>query len=82
MNYEIFKRDDISAKAKGIYAFLLTHGMPVNKGELLEFFKEGRDAMNSGIRELTDNGYVYIDIIRDEKGRFINMNLAIDNTVN
>jgi len=79
MNGIIFRRNDISAKAKGIYAFLIIYESPISKNDLGNFFKEGRDALNNAIKELIENDYIYIHSIRDNKGKFIGSEIRMTN---
>ena len=57
---EVLQRPDISARAKGLYAYLMTmpSGCKVIKSELHKHFKEGRDAINSAFTELEEAGYI------------------------
>lgn len=70
---DVARRKDISARAKGLYFYLMT--LPTNweihKAEIFEHFTEGRDAMNKAFNELIENGYIEKIIKRDEKKRFI-----------
>lgn len=63
----------ITAKAKGILAYLLSHesGQKITTQYIIRAFKDGRDSIKSGIRELVEAGYVTRNKQRDENGRFI-----------
>jgi hypothetical protein len=62
MSNDLLRRDDVSAKAKGIYAYLmaLPHDWVVRKTELQRHFKDGRDAIFSGWYELVKLGYIQV----------------------
>ena len=57
---EVLQRTDISARAKGLYAYFMTlpSDWKVIKSELHKHFKEGRDAINSAFDELENAGYI------------------------
>ena len=77
MSRSVFFRTDISAKAKGIYAFLINNKRPMSHKDLHIFFKEGRDAISSGLKELTEKNLVKLDYVRDEKGQFKGTKLVV-----
>jgi len=77
LNNTIFGRSDISARAKGIYAFLLNHKYPISKKDLHNYFKEGRDSLSTAFNELVENDYVTIEKVRNEKGNFIGSEIHI-----
>jgi hypothetical protein len=66
---EVFQRPDLSARAKGVYAYIMT--LPDNwilhKGELYSHFTEGRDSLNSAWKELENSGLVMREVVRDPK---------------
>jgi hypothetical protein len=70
---EVFQRADLSARAKGIYAYIMT--LPDDwllcKQELYTHFAEGRSALDAGFRELEDAGYIKKRLLRDERGRIV-----------
>jgi hypothetical protein len=70
---EVFRRSDLSAKAKGIYACLMT--LPddwiIRKQELYTHFTEGRAALDTGFAELETAGYVHKGWLRDDHGHII-----------
>lgn len=57
---EVARRDDLSARAKGIYFYLMT--LPPDwvlyRSELVKHFSEGKDAINTAFRELEKAGYI------------------------
>lgn len=77
MKNTIFGRSDISARAKGIYAFLIDYEYSVSKNELSDYFKEGRDSINTAFKELVENDYVVIVNIRDDKGKYIGSEIRL-----
>lgn len=57
----VFLRDKaLSAKAKGIFAYLLSlpENWQIRKSELQTHFTEGRDSINKGFKELVKKGYI------------------------
>jgi hypothetical protein len=70
---EVFRRSDLSAKAKGIYAYLMT--LPddwiIRKQELYTHFTEGRAALDTGFAELETAGYVHKGWLRDDHGHIM-----------
>lgn len=64
---EIYRNDNISARAKGLHTYLMTlpDGWQVNRLEVFTHFSEGRDAMNKAFKELQDAGY----IVKKQQGR-------------
>lgn len=73
----VLSRTDISAKAKGIYMFLASSRVPIGHKDLPIFFKEGRDAISTGVKELTENGLVVQEYIRGDGGRIKGIKLAV-----
>lgn len=68
---EVARRSDLSARAKGVYYYLMT--LPDNwtlyKRELYKHFTEGRDALNKAFKELEDAGYIAKQPKREEGGK-------------
>lgn len=60
INNEFLRRDDLSWKAKGIMAYLLTlpDDWKVYTDEIAKHSKDGRDGFLAGWRELKNNGYI------------------------
>lgn len=75
LNKHALRDDKISFKAKGLWAFCMSHhdDWSFNISELAKRSKEGRRAIDSGIAELIKHGYVvrleYWD--KSEQGKFI-----------
>jgi hypothetical protein len=67
---ELFQDANVSAKAKGLYAFLMTlpDDWKVRKASLHQFFKDGRDGIISAFDELIELGYIKSEELRDAKG--------------
>jgi hypothetical protein len=67
---EVFRRSDLSARAKGIYAYIMT--LPddwlVCKQELYTHFAEGKAALDTGFKELETAGYINKRLLRDGQG--------------
>ena len=60
INSQALRDVRLSAKARGIWAFLLTFpdDWEINMTHLIKSFPEGRKAINSGINELIEKGYM------------------------
>lgn len=76
---EIFQRSDISARAKGIYAYIMTlpSDWKIYKSELFSHFSEGKGALQTAFKELEDNGYIESFQERDERGKFAGIQYII-----
>lgn len=76
MSNVIFWDKGLSLKAKGLYATVM--GLPdswnFTVAGLAKITKESRDAIASGIDELTTSGYVVKERVKDAQGRFTGMN--------
>ena len=68
---ECFQNPELSARAKGIFAYLMTlpDDWKIYKRELTKHFKEGRDALNKAFEELEGCGYITKKPERGEGGR-------------
>lgn len=68
----LFQRDDVSARAKGLYGYLMTlpPDWKVYKGEITKHFTEGRDALSTAWKELEALGYITKETIQGEDGKF------------
>ena len=68
---ECFQDDRLSARAKGLFAYLMTlpDDWKIYKRELCKHFKEGRDALNKAFSELEDAGYVTKTAEQDAQGK-------------
>ena len=60
---------NLSWKAKGIFVYL-TDNAAINFNELLSISKDKRTAIQTGLHELKNHGYLERFAIRDELGRF------------
>jgi hypothetical protein len=76
---ECFKNLNLSARAKGIYGYIMT--LPLNwklyKSELYNHFTEGRDALNTAFKELEDFGYITKIQNKREDGTFLSYQYTI-----
>lgn len=63
---------NISAKAKGILLYLLSkpNDWKVYEVDITNNMKDGKDSINSGIKELITAGYIHRARAHDERGRF------------
>lgn len=82
LHTEVLNRNDISWKAKGIMAFLLTQeeGFEVSTEEMIENSTEGRSAFLSGMKELENAGYITRVPIR-HKGTIVQWKTMIRESV-
>ena len=69
---ECFKDISISARAKGIYAYVMTlpDDWKISKKELYKHFAEGEKALDTAFNELKDKGYVEVKTERKVTGKF------------
>ena len=76
---EIFQKSDVSARAKGIYAYIMTlpDDWKLYKSELYKHFSEGRDAIDRAFKELETLGYIMMEKEKDEKGRYVGWDYRI-----
>ena len=60
----------LSAKAKGIFAYLLTlpDNWDLHIDELITHFTDGETAIRSGLKELISQNYIHCQELRDERG--------------
>ena len=65
-------RKDISARAKGLFWYLMTlpDDWQIYKQEVYTHFTEGRKAIDKAFDELKNAGYMVMNKIKDDKGRF------------
>jgi len=80
---ELAKRSDVSARAKGIYFYLMTlpDDWKLYKRELYTHFTEGRDAISKAFNELKDLGYITKNPERDDSGRIIGWDYTVHESV-
>lgn len=69
---EILQRKDLSMRAKGLLAYLLSlpENWELHKTEVQKHFTDGRDAVFHAFQELERKGYIQGKKYRDEKGLF------------
>ena len=67
---ELLHNPNISAKAKGIFAYIMTlpNDWVIHLSELTNHFSDGRDSISSGFNELIENGYAIKEKINNEDG--------------
>jgi len=72
INKTIFSFPEISAKAKGVFCYLMTlpDDWQIRPPEIAKHFKEGRDVIYKCFKELESNGFIHKETKR-EKGKFI-----------
>jgi hypothetical protein len=70
---EVFRRSDLSARAKGIYAYIMTlpDDWVICKQELYTHFAEGKAALDTGFKELEASGYINKRLLRDAHGHIM-----------
>lgn len=71
MNKHALQDDNLSWKAKGILAYLLSlpDDWQIYEKELQTHSKDGKDSLKTGIQELIEAGYIERKRIRNEKGQ-------------
>lgn len=76
---ELFQRSDVSARAKGIYAYIMTlpDNWKIYKSELYEHFSEGRDSIDKAFKELEKLGYITKERAKNKDGKFDGWNYEI-----
>jgi hypothetical protein len=69
---ECFKDINISARAKGIYAYVMTlpDDWKISKKELNNHFTEGQKAIDTAFKELKDRGYIEQIRVQKDNGQF------------
>ena len=81
-----FLRDErLSAKAKGIFAYILylPEDWCIYQSELVKHFSDGKDALRAAIKELETLGYISKEHIKDIKtGRFTHWQYTVNETPN
>ncbi len=80
---EIFQRSDISARAKGIYAYIMTlpDDWKLYKSELYTHFSEGITAIDTAFKELETLGYITKERCKGEGGKFAGWDYTIRESV-
>lgn len=80
---EIFQRSDISARAKGIYAYIMTlpDDWKLYKSELYTHFSEGITAIDTAFKELEELGYITKERCKGEGGKFSGWDYTIRESV-
>ncbi len=80
---EIFQRSDVSARAKGIYAYIMTlpDDWKIYKSEIYKHFSEGITALDTAFKELEELGYITKERHKGEGGRFSGWDYTIRESV-
>jgi hypothetical protein len=79
---DVISNNKISWKAKGIYSYLKMIqdvGLTCSISELMGNAKDGKEAVQSGIKELETYGYLKRTPVQDEDGRFIGYDYHVYN---
>ena len=84
MANECLRRADLSARAKGLWAYLMTlpDDWTVHKEEVFSHFTEGRDAMQKAWTELVKAGYVIVDPARGQSGKLAGWDVTVTEYAN
>ena len=69
----------LSAKAKGILLYILSlpDDWDLHINELVTHFTDGEKGIRSGLKELSDKGYLFANARRDDKGIFVGIDYVI-----
>ena len=72
LNKKFLESNQLSAKAKGILAYLLSRpdDWKICLSQLMKVFADGEVSIRSGLKELKDSGYLVKAAIRDRSGKF------------
>ncbi|MGQ4582476.1 hypothetical protein [Lysobacter sp. F60174L2] len=72
VNLQLLRRNDVSYRAKGFIAVLMSHssGYKISMRNLVHQSSDGRDATYAALKEAKRLGYVDVRRVRDNKGRF------------
>jgi len=78
----IYENPNLSWKAKGLLAYLLTRpdNWKVRLSHLEKQSTDGRDAVRSGVAELKAAGYITVKRVRDESGKFAEVQYTVYET--
>lgn len=74
----IFRAEGISAGATGLYCWLFSHdsNQMITKEFICGHFKEGKDALNTKLKELVNCGFLKLQEVRN-KGKFAGFNFIV-----
>lgn len=69
----LLRDEELSARARGVLCYMLSHadGFEITRALLGKAFLEGREALDTALRELRDAGYVRSIRHQDESGQFV-----------
>lgn len=76
---KIINDPNLSAKAKGILIYILSKpdDWQIYEVDIVNHFKDGRDSISAGIKELVKARYIYRERTRDENGRLSNYEYVV-----
>lgn len=78
---ELWTDTQLSWKAKGILLYFLAHpNEAITQADLVQAGVDGRDAVASGLRELTEAGYLRLEQTRD-RGRIVGQRYVVADDV-
>lgn len=79
LNKEFLNNQDLSLKAKGLLAYLLSlpDDWQIYESEIVKHHSDGKDSLRSAIKELIDSGYILRERIRNEKGQLQGSNYLV-----
>ncbi len=81
---EIYRNPNISARAKGIYGYIMT--LPPDwkliLTNLYDQFAEGRDAIRKALAELEENGYIIKERVQNKAGKFTGWDITVLESLN
>jgi hypothetical protein len=80
---EIFRRSDVSARAKGIYIYIMTlpDDWKLYKSEIYKHFTEGITAIDTAFKELETLGYITKERCKGEGGKFAGWDYTIRESI-
>jgi hypothetical protein len=69
---EVLKRSDMSLRAKGLYAYLMTlpDDWKILKSEVYTHFTDGKTSIDTAFKELEKSGYILKNRVTDSNNRF------------
>lgn len=79
LDKEFLSNDNLSWKAKGLLAYLLSKpdNWRIAEADLVRRSQDGRDAVRAGLRELETNGYLIRHRVREPGGKFAHVEFVV-----
>jgi hypothetical protein len=76
---EVLKRNDLSLRAKGLYAYLMTlpDDWKILKSEVYTHFTDGKTSVDTAFKELESRGYILKSRVTDSNNRFTGWRFVI-----